>query len=50
MERKYKLSDVRNVQVNVMLKEKIAGAIKIRRYEEKELHYHPNTLFIRNQK
>ena len=29
-----------------MLKEKIsAGATKIRRYEERELHYHQNTLF-----
>ena len=35
MERKYKLSDVGNVQVTDMLKEKIsAGATKIKRYEE----------------
>ena len=46
MERKYKLGDVGNVQVIDMLKEKIsAGATKIRRYEERELHYHQNTLF-----
>ena len=46
MERKYGLSDVRNVQIIDMLKEKIsAGATKGRRYEESELHYHQNTLF-----
>ena len=51
MERKYKLSDVGNVQVTDMLKEKIsAGATKIKRYEERELHYHQNTLFAVNQK
>ena len=51
MERKYKLGDVGNVQVIDMLKEKIsAGATKIRRYEERELHYHQNTLFATNQK
>ena len=51
MERKYKLSDVENVQVFDMLKEKIsAAATKIRRYEERELHYHQNTLFATNQK
>ena len=51
MERKYKLSDVGNVQVIDMLKEKIsAGATKIRRYVERELHYHQNTLFVTNQK
>ena len=51
MERKYRLSDVGNVQVIDMLKEKIsAGATKIRRYEERELHYHQNTLFATNQK
>ena len=51
MERKYKVSDVGNAQVTDMLKEKIsAGATKIRRYEEKELHYHQNTLFAMNQK
>ena len=37
--RKYKLSDVGNVQAIDMLKEKIsAGATKIKRYEERELH------------
>ena len=51
MERKYKLNDVGNVQVTDMLKEKIsAGATKMRRYEETELHYHQNTLFATNQK
>ena len=41
MERKYKLSDVGNVQVIDMLKVKIsAGATKMRRYEDRELHYH----------
>ena len=51
MERKYRLSDVGNVQVIDLLKEKIsAGATKIRRYEERELHYHQNTLFATNQK
>ena len=51
MERKYKLSDVRNIQVIDMLREKIsAGATKIRRYEESELHYYQNTLFATNQK
>ena len=50
MERKYRLSDVGNVQVD-MLKEKIsAGTTKIRRYEERELRYHQNTLFATNQK
>ena len=40
MERKYKLSDVGNVQVIDILKEKIsAGATKTRRYEERELDY-----------
>ena len=34
-----------------MLKEKIsAGATKIKRYEERELHYHQNTLFLAKQK
>ena len=51
MERKYKLGDVGNVQVIDMLKEKIsAGATKIRRYKERELHYHQNPLFATNQK
>ena len=50
MERKYRLSDVGNIQVIDMLKEKIAGATKIRRYEESELHYHQNTLFATNWK
>ena len=51
MERKYRLSDVGNVQVIDMLKEKIsAGAIKIRGYEQRELHYHQNTLFATNEK
>ena len=51
MERKYKLSDVGNVQVIDILKEKIsAGATKTRRYEEMELHNHQNTLFVTNQK
>ena len=51
MERKCKLSDVGNVQVIDMLKEKIsAGATKIRQYEERELHYHQNALFATNQK
>ena len=51
MERTYKLSDVENVQVIDMLKKKIsAGATKIRPYEERELHYHLNTMFATNQK
>ena len=50
MEGKYKLSDLGNVQVIDMLKGKIAGATKIRRYEESELHYHQNTLFATDQK
>ena len=51
MERKYKLSDARNVQVIDMLEEKISvGATKIRRYEERELHYHQNPLFAMNPK
>ena len=38
MERKYKVSDVGNVQVINILKGKIsAGAKKIRQYEEREL-------------
>ena len=50
MERKYKLSDVGNVQVIDMLKVKIsAGATKMRRYEDRELHYHQNTLIATNQ-
>ena len=50
MERKYKLSDVGNVKVVDMLKEKIsAGATKIRQYEERQLYYHWNTLFVTNQ-
>ena len=27
-----------------------AGTTKIRQYEERELHYHQNTLFLRNQR
>ena len=51
MKGKYKLSDEENVQVIDTLKEKIsAGATKIKRYEERELHYHQNTLFATNQK
>ena len=51
MERKYKLSDMRNVQVIDTLKEKISAvATKIKRYEERELHYHQNALFATNQK
>ena len=51
MNGEYKLSDVGNVQVIDMLKEKIsAGATKIKQYEERELHYHQNTLFATNQK
>ena len=51
MERKYKLSNVGNVQVIHMLKEKTsAGTTKIKQYEERELHYHQNTLFATNQK
>ena len=51
MERKDRLSDVGNVQVIDMLKEKISvGATKIRRYEESELYYHQKTLFETNQK
>ena len=51
MERTYRLSDMGNVQVIDMLKEKIsAGATKIRRYKERELHYHQNPLFATNQK
>ena len=51
MERKYKLSDAGNFQVIGMLKEKIsADATKIRQYEERELHYHQNTLIATNQK
>ena len=51
MESKYKLSDVGNVQVIDVLKEKIsAGPAKIRHYEERELHYYQNTLFATNQK
>ena len=49
MEKKYRLSNVGNVQVIDMLKEKIS-ATKIRRYEERELHDHQNTLFATNQK
>ena len=34
-----------------MLKEKMSvGTTKIKRYQEKELHYHQNTLFATNQK
>ena len=51
MERGYRLSDVGNVQVIDMLKEKkSAGVTKIRRYQERELHYYQNTLFATNQK
>ena len=51
MGKKYRLSDLGNVQVIDMLKEKIsAGATKTRRYEERELHYYQNTLFATNQK
>ena len=51
MQRKYKLSDARNVQIIDKLKEKIsAGATKIKPYEERELHYHQNTLFATDQK
>ena len=45
------MSDVGNVQVIDNLKEKIlAGVTKIRRYQERELHYHQNALFATNQK
>ena len=51
MERKYKLSNMGNVQVIDMLKEKVSvGATKIKRHEERELHYHQNTLFATNEK
>ena len=51
MERKYKLSDVGKFQVINILKEKIStGDTKIKRYEERELHYHQNNLFATNQK
>ena len=51
MENKYKLSNVGNVQVIHMLKEKTsAGTTKIKQYEERELLYHQNTLFATNQK
>ena len=50
MERKYKLSNVGNVQVIHMLKEKTSGTTKIKQYEERELLYHQNTLFATNQK
>ena len=51
MGKKYRVSDLGNVQVIDMLKEKIsAGATKTRRYEERELHYYQNTLFATNQK
>ena len=51
MERKYKLSDAGNVQIIDMLKEKTSAAsTEIRRYEERELHYHQNTLFATNEK
>ena len=40
-----------NVQIIDLLKGKIlAGATKIRRYVERELHYHQNILFATNQK
>ena len=48
MGRKYKLSDVGNVEVIDMLSEKIpGGATNITRYEEKKLSYHQNS-FTRN--
>ena len=51
MARKYKLSVVGNIQLIDMLKEKIsADATKIKQYEERELHYHQNTLFAMHQK
>ena len=52
MERKYKLSDVGNMQVIDMLKGKIsAGATKIRRCKERELHCHQKNFFAKkNQK
>ena len=51
MERKYKLSDLGNVKVIDILKEKIsAGATNVRRYEEREVHYHQNNFFATNQK
>ena len=51
MERKYKLSDAGNVQIIDMLKEKTSAAsTEIRRYEERELLYHQNTLFATNEK
>ena len=51
MERKYKLSDLGNVKVIDMPKGKIsAGATNVRRYEEREVHYHQNNFFATNQK
>ena len=50
MEKKYKLSDVGNMQVIDMLKGKIsAGATKIRRYKERELSGHQKNLFAKNK-
>ena len=34
----------------LLIEEMSAGATKIRRYEDRELHYHQNTLFATNQK
>ena len=51
MERKYKLSDVGNIQIIDMLKVKIsAGATKMRRHKDRELHYHQNTLIATHHK
>ena len=51
MERNYKLSDVGNLQNIDMLKEKnVSRYYKDKTYEERELHYHQNLLFLRKQR
>ena len=47
MERKYKLIDVETSRLVIYGKKKYQQVLQ--RYEERELHYHQNTLFATNQ-
>ena len=51
MDQKYQLRERGTLYVSDMLKQKIrAGGIKIKRYDERCLQFHQNTLFRTNQK
>ena len=51
MNRKYDLGNRGNIGVIEMLKQKIhSGATKVRRFDERNMQYHQNSLFATNQK